>query len=235
MNKMGTLMPKVRNVNTIILIMTGTLFYSANAQINFIGTYCIDYDINNFSNCLTFESEKKFRYEYVGDTGMFEYGQGEYQFIENHLILNYNRTEPLKTGYHISKIWTNAKDSINLQIHVFDFDGVTLPAVSVVYNDSLSKYGFSGMASNEKGLALINLKRDRNDLQVKISNLGFKSYKFSIDKNYNYNISVYLQKEGDGLPIINQIDTIQIEQIKSKYFTIKNKNGSITTWRKNQD
>lgn len=235
MNKMGTLMPKVRNVNTIIFIMAGTLFYSLNAQTIFSGTYCIDYDMNDFSNCLTFESEKNFRYEYNGDTGMFEYGQGEYQFIENHLILNYNKTEPIKTGYHFSEIWINSKDSINLQFHTFNFDSVPLPAVSVVYKDSLSKYGFTGVASNEKGFAIINLKRDRTDLQVKISNVGFRSYEFSLDKNYNYNISVFMQKVGEGEPIRNQIDTIRIEKIRNKYFTAKNKNGSVTTWRKVED
>ena len=189
----------------------------------------------DYSNCLTFETDRNFTYEYSGHLGVLKYGQGEYKFTDNQLILNYNKTEPIKIGHHVSEIWTNNKDSIYLKINIFDFDGLPLHAVSVIYKDSLSKYGYSGVASNREGIALINLKKDRTDLDFEISHLGFNIYKFSLDKNYNYNISVFLQKDGDGLPILNQIDTLEIIKRRPKYFTVKNKNGSETTWRKLED
>ena len=86
--------------------------------------------------------------------------------------------------------------------------------------------------ANEKGITLLNLKKDRNNLEFEISNLGFNNYKFSIDKNYNYKVSIYLQKDGFGLPILNQIDTLEVVKKKTKYFTVKDKDGKITTWRK---
>lgn len=232
---MGRENQKLRNVKMVVLLLVGTLFYSLHAQTKFDGTFCKEYDLKYFSECLTFEKEKNFKYEYRGDTGMFEFGQGEYQLIGKRLILNYNKTDPIKIGHHVSKIWTNNEDSINLQFNISDFDGLPLPAVTVVYKDSLSKYDYTGVASNKKGIALINLKKDSTDLQVEISNLGFELYKFSLDKNYNHNISVFLQREGDGLPIKNQIDTLEIQEEKPKYFTIRNKDGSKAIWRKTED
>lgn len=235
MSKMEMEIQTVRNVKIIILFFVGTLYNNLHAQDRFDGMYCKEYDLKDFSRCLTFERERSFMYEYSGDTGVFEFGKGEYQLIDNRLILNYNKTEPIKIGHHVSKIWTNSKDSINLKFNVFDFDGLPLHGVTVVYKDSLSKYGYSGVASNENGVALLHLKIDRTDLQVKISNVGFRSYEFSLDKNYNYNISVFMQKDGDGEPIRNQIDTIRIEKIRNKYFTEKNAEGKIVTWRKIED
>lgn len=233
MNKMEMEVQRVRNAK--ILILVGMFCINIQAQIKFNGSYCKDYDLKNMSNCLTFETKKNFAYEYSGDTGVFEFGHGEYLFKDNKLILNYNKTEPIKTGHHFSEIWTNNKDSIHIQFNVFDFDSLPLPAVSVIYKDSLAQYGFNGVASNKKGIAAIKLKKNSNTLQVEISNVGFQSYKFSLDRNYNQVISVFLQKDGYGLPIRNQIDTLQIEKIKRKYFTVRNKNGSITTWRKRED
>lgn len=236
MNKMVTIIQKVQIVtNPYIYVLVGMLCYNSNAQTNLNGTFCIDYAMKDFFNCLTFQTEKNFKYEYGGDTGMFEYGQGKYKFMGNRLILNYNKTEPQKIGYHVSRIWTNSKDSINLKIKIFNFDSIPLPYVSVAYEDSLSKCGYSGVATNEKGIASLNLKRDKTNLQFKVSNLGFKQYEFTIDKNYNYTISVFLQKVGDGLPLLNQIDTLYIAKIKPKYFTVKNKDGRVTTWKKIED
>lgn len=232
---MVTEIQKAQIVKMVVLLLVGTLYYSLNAQTNFDGTYCKEYDLKYFSDCLTFEKERNFKFEYSGDTGVFEFGEGEYQIIGKHLILKYNKTEPIEIGHHVAKIWTNNKDSINLQFNIFDFDGLPLPAVTVVYEDSLSKYDYTGVTSNKKGIAIINLKKDRTDLQIEISHLGFELYKFSLDKNYNYNIYVFLQREGDGLPIKNQIDTLEIQEVKLKYFTVKNKDGSKAIWRKTED
>ncbi len=231
MNKMTFISIKKQMFKTIFLIFIGTLCYSFQAQTNLNG-YCVNYALNDISACLTFEKVKNFTYEYSGDTGVFEYGQGDYEISSNKLILNYHRTDPLKVGYHVSKIWTNKKDSINLNFKVMDFEGNPLPAVSVAYKDSLSRYGYNGVASNKMGIALIGLKRDRTELEVEIINVGFRHYKFTIDKNYNCDISVFLQKDGGGVPIKNQIDTMELENMRLKYFTVNNAEEEIMTWRK---
>ncbi|MFD0834671.1 hypothetical protein ACFQ0I_02760 [Mariniflexile aquimaris] len=226
-------MQKAQNViNVFIYILVLTLCNNLYAQTNLNGTFCIDYAIKDYGECLNFKNDSIFIHRYGGDMGTEGYGKGEYSIIGNKLILNYNKSEPLNLGYHTSKIWTNSKDSINVNFKFFDFDSTPLPAVNIIYKDSLSKYGYSGVAANEKGIAVFKLKRDRTNLQFKISNLGFRQYEFSIDKNYNYSISVFLQKDGSGLPILNQIDTLVINKKRPKYFVVKNKNGSQTTWKK---
>jgi hypothetical protein len=222
-------------INTLIFILVGILCNNTYSQINKQDKFCIDYPMKEFSKCLLFETKNVFKYEYSGDTGVFEYGKGEYKFVKNFLILNYNKTEPQKKGYHLSKIWLNKLDHIKINFHFFDFNNIPLPYVNIIYQDTLSKNGFSGVAANEKGLAVVNLKRDRTKIQFKISNLAFNQYELTIDKNYNYDISVFLQKEGHGLPILDQIDTLEIVKNKPKYFTVKNKNGSISTWKKSDD
>lgn len=232
MNETVNLMQKAQNViSMIIFILVGLLYNNTYSQNKLEGKFCIEYEIKDYGECLTFKNDNTFTHSFGGDMGTEGYGQGKYEFTNNNLILNYNKTEPLKTGYHTSKIWTNSKDSINVNFKFFDFDSIPLPAVSVIYKDSLSKYGYSGVAANEKGVAEFNLKRDRTNLQFKISNLGFKQYELFIDKNYNYSISVFLQKAYNGLPILNQIDTLVIDKKRPKYFVVKNKNGSLTTWK----
>ncbi|WP_298370093.1 hypothetical protein [uncultured Lutibacter sp.] len=233
MNKVVTIIQKVQIViKPFIIILVGMLCCNSNAQTNLIGTFCIDYTMKDFFNCLTFQKEKNFKYKYGGDTGMFEYGQGKYKFKGNKLILNYNKTEPIKIGYHLSKIWTNSKDSINLKINIFNFDSIPLPSVSIVYKDSLSKYGYGGVSANEKGIASVDLKRDRTTLRLTVSHIGYRQYEFEIDKNYIYDISIFLQKEGYGLPILNKIDTLIIYKKRPKYFSVKNRDGTISIWKK---
>src|SRR5690554_1138668 len=102
MNKMEMEVQRVQNAKIFILILVGMFCISTQAQIKFNESYCKDYDLKNISNCLTFETEKNFAYEYSGDTGVFGFGHGEYLFKDNKLILNYNKTEPIKTGHHFS-------------------------------------------------------------------------------------------------------------------------------------
>lgn len=231
MNKKDIVVQKALNVTKIIILILLIKIETGQAQTNLSGIYgARNYKLAEYTS-LEFNKKGLFKKEVSGEFGTYYYGQGEYNFIDDKLILNYNKTEPLKTGYHTSKIWTNSKDSINVNFKFFGFDSIPLPAVNIIYKDSLSKYGYSGVAANEKGIAVFNLKRDRINLQFKISNLGFRQYEFSIDKNYNYSISVFLQKDGDGLPILNQIDTLVIDKKRPKYFVVKNKNGSLTTWK----
>ena len=233
MNRMENLMQKAQNViNVFIFIWVVTLCNNSYAQTNLNGTFCIEYAIKDYSECLTFKNDSIFIHRYGGDMGTEGYGKGEYSFFGDKLILDYNKTEPLKVGHHVSKIWTNNRDSINVHFNFFDFDSNPVPYVNVIYKDSLSKYGYSGVVANEKGIASLNLKRDRTNLQLNISYVGYRQYEFSIDKNYNYDISVFLQKDGDGLPILNQIDTLVIDKKRPKYFVVKSKNGSLTTWKK---
>jgi hypothetical protein len=232
MNKNHIVLQKALNVTKIIILVLLIKIETGQSQTNLSGIYgARNYPLGEYTS-LEFNKEGFFKKEVSGEFGTYYYGQGEYRFIDNKLILNYNKTEPIKIGHHVSKIWTNNKDSININFKFFDFDSIPLPAVNVIYKDSLSKYGLRGVAANEKGMAMFNLKRGKTNLQFIITNLGFKQYELFIDNNYNYDISVFLQKGYTGLPILNQIDTLVIDKKRPKYFVVKNKNGSLTTWKK---
>lgn len=229
-------MQKAQNVTRIIpFLITFFIFNKAQCQEKLNGRYSCLAPLQEHYNVYSFDRNNRFEYNRGASLGDDYYGSGEYKLIGNKLILNYNKTKPLKIGLHSSKVWTNNKDSINVNFKILNFDSIALPYASIAYKDSLSKYGYSGVAANEKGIASINLKRERTNLQFKISNLGFRQYEFAIDTNYSYDISIFLQKDGEGLPILNQIDTLIIDKKRPKYFTVKNKNGSISTWKKLDD
>ncbi|WP_157614268.1 hypothetical protein [Pseudotamlana agarivorans] len=225
-----------RAQNVIKLFIYIGIFYSnAYAQNQPKGKFCEEYEIKDYGACITLKPDNTFVHSFGGDMGTEAHGKGEYNFIDNKLILNYNKTEPVKTGYHLSKIWTNNKNTITVNFKFFDFDSIPVPNVNVFYKDSLSKQGYGGGVASEKGVLSLNLKKDKTFLKLKMTNIGYSPYELSIDKNYNYVISVYLQKVGKGLPILNQIDTLIIHKKRPKYFTVRNKNGSITTWKKSEN
>ncbi len=233
MNKKEIQRQKALNVTRIILILINLFILNkVQSQEKLKGRYSCLAPLQEHYNFYFFDKNGQFEYRRGASLGDDYYGKGEYEFNNKQLILNYNKTEPLKIGHHVSKIWTNNRDSINVHFNFFDFDSNPVPYVNVIYKDSLSKYGYSGVVANEKGIASLNLKRDRTNLQLNISYVGYRQYEFSIDKNYNYDISVFLQKDGDGLPILNQIDTLVIDKKRPKYFVVKSKNGSLTTWKK---
>ena len=218
-------------ISLIFLSIILTFCDNIYSQSRIKGKYCREYELKNFSNCLNFISDNEFEFENSGDMGVIKYGRGEYKIEDGKLILNYNKTKPVKTGHHVSEIWGNNKDSINLKFHFFDFSNNPIPFVNVFYKDSLSMHGYSGIVANKEGTAELILPKGKINTQLSFSNVGFSQYEITISKNYNYNILVYLQKADTGLPIIGQIDTIEIEKKKPKYFTVKNKDGKINTWR----
>ncbi len=233
MNKQEIQNLKSRNANIIIIfILFGILCNNVYSQKKINGKFCKEFKIRDYGECFTFESDSTFTFKYSGHLGTIDYGKGSYKMLDKLLILNYDKTEPLKIGHHISKVWTNNSNSIAIHFQIFDFDNIPIPDVNIIYEDSLSKNGYSGIVANNDGIAQLTLTRENKDFHFALSNLGFSKYEFTVDKKYNYSISVYLQKQGNGLPIRNQIDTISINKIRAKYFTVKNKQGKTITWRK---
>lgn len=220
----------IKNIILCILLIISHHTYSQKERLN--GKYSNLASLQEYYNFYVFDENGEFEYHTGASLGDDYFGEGTYKFLDNLLILNYNKTEPLKTGRHVSKIWTNNSKTIDIHFRFFDFNNSSIPFANVIYKDSLSKNGYNGIVANKEGIAKLNLRKENKESHLVISNLGFTQYKFIVDKNYNYNISVYLQKEGDGLPIRDQIDTLEIVKRKPKYFNVKNRNGSVTTWRK---
>ncbi len=233
MNKIEIQVFKATNVTkTFSLILIGLLSNIMFAQASLKGTFCIDYALSDFSNCLSFVTDKGFKYSHAGHLGIIDYGIGEYKLIDNQLILNYNKTKPLKIGHHVSEIWENNADSIAVHFSFFDFDNIPIPYVNYYYKDSLSKNGYQGGVADKDGQGSLKLKKEKNDIMITVSNIGFRQYSFPINRNYNYDVSVFLESEGNGIPIKNQLDTLKIMELKENYFKVIEKDGKITTWLK---
>lgn len=237
MNKDPIEMQKGKNaIKNIVLVLILTIAYQAFSQIEKLnGTYSNLASLQEHYNYYVFDHNGKFDFHTGASLGDDYFGKGTYKTIENLLILDHNKTEPIEIAHHVSKIWINNLSTIDIHFRFFDFNSTPLPFVNVIYKDSLSKNGYNGIVANKAGEAELTLTKENKELNLVISNLGHSQYKFTLDKKYNYDISVYLQKEGVGLPIRNQIDTLEIIEHKPKYFIVKNKDGSIITWRKRED
>ncbi len=230
---------KGRNVSsTIIFILIGILYNNVYSQKKIEGTFCIDYDLMDFSNCLTFESDNKFTYKFSGHLGTMEYGQGVFKLLDNLLIRDYNRTLPKSLGYYNLSICKNDSDSINIIVNVYNKrTKEPIEYANVFFKDSTNKLGYTGSGANENGSVEILTVKNENQIELNVIYLGFIEQKIDLIRNKNYKVEVYLKEQEDetGTPILNQVDTLKIEKIRPKYFTVKNKNGSLTTWRKIKD
>ncbi|MEE9406694.1 MAG: hypothetical protein V3V28_01340 [Polaribacter sp.] len=218
-------------INILLIILVSLLYSKTYSQNSLNGTYCRDYTLNDFGKCLKFEKEI-FNYIHSGHNGINESGNGEYKISSDIIVLNYNKSEIRKKSYHISKIWKNNKDSINVVFEFLDFENKPIPYVNVFYKDSLLKKGYNGFVASKEGFVSYKLTKEKEVFEFSFSNIGFEQYKILIDKNFNYLISIFLEREGIGTPIKNQIDTLNIVELKSAFFKVKEKNGKITTWRK---
>lgn len=242
MSKMEIRNLKEKNASkTLILLFFGCIMSFGISQNSLEGLYYVDdnppYVVDGGSST-HYEFFKNGTFERIttGEFGTQYYGSGTYNLDNNkRLILNYNKTEPIQMGYHISKMWTNNSDEVDINFKLFDLDENAVKYANIIYKDSVSKHGYNGIVADDEGIAKLKFKKESKRLQFEITCLNFKYYSLVIDKNYNYNISVYLQNEYNGLPIMNQMNTIQLEKIRPKYFTVRNKNGSVTTWRKLED
>ena len=239
MNKMAIQIQKEKNViNRIMLILLALYFSNIYSQNILKGTFCIDYIMKDFSDCLTFKEDNTFIFNHSGDTGTLEYGEGEYKFIDNQLILDYNKTSAKKLGYYKLAIWENNSDSINLVVNVFNKQTKEpIKYANVFYKDSTNKTGYTGSSANEKGIAKLRTIKNKNIIELNVVYLGFLEQKINLMRNKNYMIEVYLKEVSDeaGIPILNQIDTLEIVKMKPKYFTVQNKNGKIATWKQIDD
>ena len=71
-----------------------------------------------------------------------------------------------------------------------------------------------------------NFEKDKKQLEFNIESIGF-GYNFSILKNRNYEIDVYLNLDNYGTAIKNQIIKYKIVEQTDDFIKLKNTNGII--------
>lgn len=222
-----------KGVNVSIIFVLVIQFTFAQSKIK-EGIYC-QTNITGYGSGNCYSINKNGEFEYFNGVHNIEfYGLGEYTLKSNNLILNYNKTKPLAKGYHIPEFWKNNADSIEVYLNFYDFEHQPISNVNVIYKDSLQKNGYNGAVADKFGKIRLLFSKSNGSLELKCSNLGFNQYKLILDKTYNYQIDVFLAKQGLGIPIYKQIDTLKIIEFGKNYFIVKEKPDKETKWIKRE-
>ncbi|MBZ9630802.1 hypothetical protein LB465_08425 [Salegentibacter sp. LM13S] len=162
---------------------------------------------------LDFDKDGNFEYAKGGHLGEAQPSKGKYELSDQLLILNFNNSQSKKIGYHQTEIWRNNKDSISVKIKVMDYDKNPLEHVFISgMNNSKRK------RTNNRGVAELKFYKENSAQNLIITWVGFEHYDLEIDKNYNYNIKVYLTPNLQQIPIRDQIDTLRIKEFEKVYF-----------------
>lgn len=222
-----------KGVNVSIIFVLVIQFTFAQSKIKEC-TYC-QTNITGYGSGICYSLNKNGEFEYFNGVHNIEfYGLGEYTLKSNNLILNYNKTKPFKKGYYVPEFWKNKTDSIEVYLNFYDLEHQSIPYVNVIYKDSLQKNGYNGVVADKFGKIRLSFHKSKENLELKCSNVGFNQYKFEIDKTNNYQINVFLAKQGLGIPIYKQIDTLKIIEFGKNYFIVKEKPDKETKWIKRE-
>lgn len=216
---------KAQNVNYLMLVCI--LFYHLTSigQTNITGTYSTE------STSMTFFENGDFSYKTGGDLGEDDYGKGVYSFNGQKLILNFNKTKLGNiSSYSHYKIWQNKKNDVEILVTVLDFNGKPIPGATIFCSQFKQQ-----KQTNKDGTGTLNLPKKTKYAEITVRFLGYKESKTLINLRFNHKITVFLSAgELEGVPILNQIDTLTIVSFKNRYFKEKNKKGELVTWVKDK-
>ncbi len=160
----------IKIISVLIILFVLDKAYSQE-QLN--GNYSSLAQFQEFYDFYNFNKNGVFEYHTGADLGDDYFGKGEYKIENDNLILNYNKTSPLKLGYYLTEIWTNNKDSINVNITTITLDKKPAPYLSITFSDSLAKNGVNGIATDRDGSGSITFKKDRKNINLSLTGVGY--------------------------------------------------------------
>ncbi len=212
----------------LLFLILFALQTKSYGQFKLIGTYCIHYDLKDFSSCYTFTNNGEFEYKHFGHLGIQEYGKGEFTIQDSILTLNYNKTEVKYSSYHKTASWKSNADSITLKFKVLDTHGKRVKSATIIV-DLKNKIG---LKTNSCGIATINLKKSDIKNKIKIGHLGYDDHTFEIEFNKSYDFEVYLDESNNPKLIKDRVFKYQIMEKEGDYTIVKNENGKKFLWKK---
>lgn len=196
-------------------LLTFIIFLSpflAISQYKYEGTFWRANLVDTYES-IKFSKDGKFEYKKGGDLGNPEPSKGEYQFIDDLLILNFSNSQSKKLGFHKTEIWRNKSDSIIVNFKVMDLQGTPLENAKI--HNANNK---SSIQTDKNGTGYLILKKENNTADFIMTWIGFETYNLKIDLNYNQKVEIYLTEDLQEIPIRNQIDTLKIIEFKKRYF-----------------
>jgi hypothetical protein len=222
-------MHKAHHVIKKLILLSALIMplLACHSQETLDGNYCIKFGMGDTYHCLNFKG-KTFKMERGADLGNDYYGKGTYQIKDSLLILNYNKT-PLKefSGYYRSQVWKNSSDTVQLTFTIRDLEKNPVPYSSVVILKEKI-----GKKTNKEGKAELKSLKSKIQKEIQVLCLGYEIIKIQIFGNLNYHFDVFLKEsDQEGIPIKNQIDTLQIKEFGKGYFIVLNK-GKEILWKK---
>ncbi|MDO4230457.1 MAG: hypothetical protein Q4C98_11635 [Capnocytophaga sp.] len=217
-------MQKAQNVNKIVFsVLFLAISFSVFSQKKIEGRF-----ISN-SNWYHFHSNGTFDYADVGELGVKKYGKGHYSLTKDSLILNFDLTEIPFSGYHISKSYVNYKDSIDINVTVYDLDKNPLPNSQVFLTKGA---GENHILTDKYGKAHLTIKKEEvEDFLTIIYNYECMHHIPEIYLFLNYEIDIFLSKNpftepfDRGKAIKDDIWKYKILKIKDDYFEVQTLKG----------
>ncbi|MDO4782279.1 MAG: hypothetical protein Q4A09_03560 [Capnocytophaga felis] len=179
-----------------------------------------------------FNDDNIFRYINAEGLNIGRYGKGRYTLTKDSLILNYDLTEIKYAGYHILKPYLSLKDSIQVDVIVYDIDKNVLPNTQVF----IPKGIWAKTLTDNKGKAQLKIKKEDafNDLVIINNNVNAMFFIRDINLSFCYEIEVFLTKDFSEMTmgIKNTIQKYKILKNKKDYLELQQPNGTILKLKK---
>lgn len=174
-------------------------------------------------NYLDFKENGTFEYHAGASLGDDEFGKGNYQIKNDSLFLNYNLTELKEESYFIAKKYYNTKDSIKVNLNIYNFNKEPL------YNIIVDSYpNHLSTESSKKGFACLKLKKGsyKEKIEIYIDGEFFAKQIIYLDSDTNYNLDVFMSNSisyGFGHPkaIKNQMEKYKIIEISKEFLKVE--------------
>ena len=173
-----------------------------------------------------FKDSNIFEYHAGADLGEDEYGKGHYSIKNDSLILNYDLTELKYESYFKAKKYFNSKDSIDINLKIYDFKGNPFSKV-MVYSFPIYK----STESDKKGIASIKFKKQEHKKKIKlyVEQVFCAKQVIYLDGDSNYSIEVFMNNSTEqfGHPRLykNQVVKYKIEEMNDSILKLRDKNS----------
>jgi len=214
----------IKIIQAIIILCFSNQFYSQNAV---AGKYTALMPYQEHYKYFDFMENGIFQYRAGGSLGDNEYGNGHYFIKNDSLILNYDLTELKYESYFKTLKYYNTKDSIEVNLNIYDFNKQPL------YNIMVYSFpNYQSAVSNEQGFAHLKLKKGNHKEKIKLYVDGsfWSQQIIYLDQDANYNIDVYMSKS--NIEGFTHPKAIKHEIIK--YKIIENTNNELKLEINNQ-
>lgn len=201
----------------LIFLMISQLIYSQptlNGKYSNLMPYQEHYNYFEFSDNGTFE------YHSGASLGDDEFGKGHYQIKNDSLILNYDLTELNYESYYKLKKFYNTKDSVQVNLRVYDFENNPLDEMTVITDQE----DYSSNVDDNGHTNLIFKKGSFKDkIELFIDGAFWAECIIVLDSDTNYNIDVFMSKS----EIIGLSHPKAIKNTIEKYKLIKQTRGEL--------